>query len=46
MTQSQNFEFFRNFQGKFKAFLIFNIVNIQKLGFSGKLTENLSESPA
>ena len=37
---------FSSFIGKFKAFLIFNIVNIQKLGFSRKLIENLGESPA
>ena len=46
MTWSQNFEFSRHFHGKFKAFLIFNIVNIPKLGFSRKLIENLGESPA
>ena len=45
MTYSKNFEFSYHFNGKFKAFPIFNIVNISKLGISRKIKENLGESP-
>ena len=46
MTWSQNFEFSYHFQGKLKAFPIFNIANIAKLGISRKINGNLGESPA
>ena len=46
MTWSKNFEFSYHFLGKIKSFPILNIVNIPKLGFSRKKTENHGESLA
>ena len=46
MTWSQHFDFSYHFKGKFKAFPIFNIVNIPKPRISRKIKGNLGESPA